>query len=839
MNSSNNQVPFMEKLSAFIVDKRKAFYLIFILAIIYSIISIPKVNINNEISSYLPESTETRIGIKIMEEEFKTFGSAQIMISNITYDEAKSIATFIENQPHVLRISFDNTTKYYMDSSALIVVAFDNVKENKAVLKTMETIKKHLAGYDHYIVSEVGDDFSKVLEAEMRVILAIAAIIIVGVLIFTSKSYMEIVVFLIVFAVAGILNMGTNYWFGEISFVTNSIAIILQLALAVDYAIILCHRFTEELEIHNTREAIIKSLSKAIIEISSSSLTTISGLLALTTMQFRIGFDMGTVLIKGILFSLITVFLLMPGLLLMFSKGIEKTEHKNFVPKITILGKLVIKTRYVLLPIFVIALGAGLIFSSKTDYVFSMKYIDTENKSVNRISQDKIDNTFGTKNNIAIVVPKGNFAYEKQIINKVKKLENVVEVIGLASIETEDDLVITDKCTPRQFAEISNVDIDLSRLLFRAYGLTHDEYAALFKNIDEYSAPLIDILDFVEEQINKGVINLDNNQQKKFDDLNNQLEKAKVQLLGENYSRIVVVADVIDESTETTDLMKEIKKISHKYYKDVILVGEPTVASDLRVSFSTDNLKISIMIALFVMVILLFTFRSVGLPFMLITTIQGSIFINFSFPYVLHQNLFFLSYLIVSSIQMGATIDYAILITNRYQTLKTEMTRNEATIEALNQAFPTIFTSGSILTSAGYLIGNLSTDPVVSSIGIALGRGTLISIILVLTVLPQILNVGDYLIEKSALTLNIKKREFVKTDEIKLDGYIKGRVVGYIEGELKGSIKGEIEAQIESNEKEVVDDSNNKGEQLLVFKNPNLESPLKKRIRLRSEKGEE
>ncbi len=800
MDKKNNSLNFMENIALFIVDKRKAFYLIFVLACIYSVISIPKVKINQEISSYLPESTETRIGLNIMEEEFKTFGTAQIMISNITYERAEKIKRYIEKQPNVLRVTFENTPKYYINSSALIIVSFDNVKDDAGVLKTMENIKSHLSGYDVYIVSEVGDDFSKVLESQMRVILILSAIVIVAVLIFTSKSYLEIVVFLIVFAVAGILNMGTNYWFGEISFVTKSIAIILQLALAVDYAIILCHRFMEEMEHLNPHDAIVKSLSKAIIEISSSSLTTISGLIALTTMQFRIGADMGIVLIKGILFSLITVFLLMPGLLLMLSKGIQKTTHKNFVPKITLIGKAVIKTKYILLPAFLVVFVFAIIYSSKAEYVFSMKYIDTENKSVNRIAQDKIDQTFGTKNNLAIIVPKGNYSYEKQVVEEIKALDNVVDCIGLSSIEVDDDMVITDKFTPRQFAELTDVDIDLCRILFRAYGLSNDEYTAVFKDVDEYSAPLIDIFDFVKDQIKKGIINLEDDKKQKFDELNDMLNKVKVQLQGEKYSRIIVVADVIDESKETSQLIDSMKKIGYKYYDEIVLVGEPTVASDLRSSFQNDNLKISIMTALFVMIILLFTFRSVGLPFMLILTIQGSIFINFSFPYITDTNLFFLSYLIVSAIQMGATIDYAILITNRYQSLKTSMNRNEATIEALNQAFPTIFTSGTILTTAGYLIGFMSTDPVVSSIGLALGRGTLISIILVLTILPQILNVGDYIIEKSALTLNIKKYERVQTDEIKLDGYVKGKISGYIDGELKGIIKGDVDVQISNSE---------------------------------------
>ncbi len=803
-NEHDNNI--MMKISKFIIDKRKAFYLLFIVAVIYSIVSIPKVKVNNDISSYLPESTETKRGIKIMDDEFKTFGNAQIMISNITYEEADRIAEHIKNMPHVFKVTFDDTEKYYIDSSALIIVSFDDVEDDPEILKAMQDVRDYLDGFDVYIVSEIGDDFSKVLAEEVKVILMIASVIILAVLIFTSQSYLEILVFLIVFTVAAILNKGTNYWFEEISFVTNSIATILQLALAVDYAIILCHRFTEEAQTHSPYDSIVKALSKAIIEISSSSLTTISGLFALTTMQFGIGMDMGVVLIKSILFSLLTVFLLMPGLLLMMSKGIEKTAHKSFVPDISIFGIIVVRTKYILIPIFLIAFIAGGFLSTKTDYAFSKRCVDADRKPPNRIAQDKIDATFGSKNSIAIIIPKGNYAYQKKIIEEVEALPNVVECVGLANIEVEDDY-ITDKYTARDFAELTDVDIDLARLLYVSYGISEDEYAAVFNNVDEYSVPLIDIFDFVSEQIDKGVINLDDSQQKDFDDLNDKLDKARTQLSGTDHARIIVVADVLDEGEDTTILLKQIKSITNKYYEHVLLAGEPTVASDLAATFSNDNIKISVLTALLVMLILLFTFRSTGLPVMLILTIQGSIFINFSFPYLTQTNIFFISYLIVSSIQMGATIDYAILITNRYLQLKTKMDRDKATIEALNQAFPTVFTSGTILTSAGYLIGYIATDPLIASIGLSLGRGTLISIILVLTVLPQILNVGDYLIEKSYLTINIKKLDMQKLDEIEMDGYIKGEVHGYIEGELKGSIKGDINAHVESSENRMNEES--------------------------------
>jgi predicted RND superfamily exporter protein len=240
----------------------------------------------------------------------------------------------------------------------------------------------------------------------------------------------------------------------------------------------------------------------------------------------------------------------------------------------------------------------------------------------------------------------------------------------------------------------------------------------------------------------------------------------------------------------------------------VLLVGNSTNARDLSESFTGDNLKISVLTVLFVMAILLFTFQSAGLPVLLVLTIQGSIWINFSYPYLTDTNLFFMSYLIVSAIQMGATIDYAIVITNRYMDLKQDMDKKAAAVEALNQAFPTIFTSGSIMTVAGFLIGKLSTDTIISSIGDTLGRGTLTSIILVMTVLPQLLVLGDTIIERTAITLNRDRKQRFQNGVMRLDGHVRGHVSGFVDGEFKGVLRGSVDALIESNyqELEVEDD---------------------------------
>lgn len=795
----------MTKVARFIVDKRKAFYLVFIAAFVFCAASINKVQVNNDITSYLPAQTETRRGLTIMDEEFITLGSANVMVSNVTYQTALDLSHKLENIEGVSEVAFDGTEEHYKNSSALFTISFDGEETDPATVEAMNEVLSALEGYDVYSSTQIGRDESATLQQEMTVILAIAAVVIVVVLLFTSKSYMEVPVYLIVFAAAAVLNMGTNFIFGTISFITNSIAVVLQLALAIDYAIIFCHRYMEERDNGlDPREADIAALSKAIVEISSSSLTTISGLVALMLMQLRIGFDMGIVLSKGIVCSMLCVFLLMPGLLMLFSGPIDRTRHRNLVPKINFWGKAVVRLRYILPPIFLVVVVAGAVLSSHCDYVFDTNDTDFDNKPDWRIADEKVTDTFGKKNTIAVLVPRWDYNKEKYVLERVSQLPQVTQATGLANIEVEDGRMLTDEMNPRQFSELAGVDIELARLLYQAYGLSVEEYGAIFQDPDDYSVPLIDVFEFLLDQKDKGVVNLTGEQADKVDDLQEQLDVGLEQLRGEHWSRLVFVADVLTEGDETYALLDEIRSIAQEYYgDDVILVGNSTNAFDLASSFSGDNMKISILTALFVMVILLFTFKSAGLPILLVLTIQGSIWINFSVPVLTGTNLFFLSYLVVSSIQMGATIDYAIVITNRYMELKTVMERKQAAVEALSQSFPTILTSGTIMAVAGFLIGGISTDATIGSVGQTLGRGTVTSIILVMTVLPQLLMLGDALIERTAITLNRDRKQRFNQGTMRLDGHIRGHVSGFVDGEFKGVLHGSVDALIESKYQEL------------------------------------
>ena len=628
----------------------------------------------------------------------------------------------------------------------------------------MAKARETLEGYSSYIYTTVDKDDAASLKADMRVIVVIVVLIILVVLLFTSKTYMEIVIFLAVFGVAALLNMGTNYWFGEISFVTNAVGAVLQLALAIDYAIILFHRFMEEHEDKDTIEAITVALSKAIPEISSSSLTTVSGMVALMFMRFGIGMDLGRVLTKAIIISLLTVFLLMPALIVMFSSAIDRTAHQNFVPSINFWGKIVVKLRYIGVPVFLAIVAAASVYAGKCPYIYDINSIESSKKNEFMASKERIEETFQVTNTMAIVVPRGDYEKEGKILKRLEAIDEVDTALGLANVEVSDDgkYILVDRLSPRDFSQVSGVDLDVVRVLYRFYAIDKEQYSAFMKNLDDYKVSIIDMVDFIYEQKEKGGLEFDDELSEEIDQLYDAMCDAREQLEGEEYDRLVFNLKGPVEGAETFRIVDRIRDIALEYYDEVYVVGDATSNYDLSSSFERDNVIISVLTALFVGIILLFTFQSAGLPLLLVLTIQGSIWINFSVPYLSQSTMYFLSYLVVSSIQMGATIDYAIVITSRYLDLrKTMENRKAAVTEALDQAFPTIITSGTILTSAGFVIGYLTNNAVIASLGKVLGRGTLISIILVMTVLPQLLLLGDKLIDKTELTRAVKPKQEV------------------------------------------------------------------------------
>ena len=757
----------IEKIASLIVDKRKAFYLIYILLIVFSLFASGWVSVNNNLTDYLAEDSETRQGLTLMEDDFTTYATAEIMIDNIGFAAADNLCEELKRVNGVKEIAFDNTDSHYHNAAALFSITFDGTTNDTICENALEEIKTLISDYDFYVSAELGDANAETIANEMNLVMLIAVVIILTVLFITSHTYMEIPVLILTFGVAAILNKGTNFMFGTISFISNSIAIVLQLALAIDYAIILCHRYTEERETKEPRDAVVAALCKAIPEISGSCLTTLSGLAAMGFMQFKIGLDMSMVLIKAIIISIITVFTLMPGLLLSFSRLIDKTHHKNFIPQITPWSNAVVKLRYITTPIFAVLIIVGFFLSNNCPYAYSYTNLSTLKKNETQVAQEKIADTFSKNNILAVLVPAGDYEKEQKLKEELESYPQVDSVTGLASVEAIDGYSVGDKLTPREFSELTDMDIEIVRLLYSAYAAEEESYGRIVGGIDTYKIALLDMFDFVYKMTEDGYVSLDEEMQDDLNEMHDSLLDGKKQLASETNSRLVMNLNIPEESEETFEFLETVRETAKKYYgDDVLLAGNSTSDYDLSVAFGRDNLIITILSILFVLIVLFFTFQSAGLPIILILVIQGSIWLNFSFPTIQNKPLFFMSYLVVSSIQMGANIDYAIVITNRYTELRRKTNKFDAIKQSLNLAFPTIFTSGTILASAGFAIGLLSSDPAISSIGNALGRGTVISIVLVMGILPQLLILGDFIIEKTSFNIkdirhDIKERHIL------------------------------------------------------------------------------
>ena len=799
-NVSSGGESFMVKLSTFIVDKRNLFFLITIILVIFSMFSRNWVEVENDLTFYLPEDSETKKALNVMDGEFATYGTAEVMVANIAYEDAERMLDDLKEIKGVQSIDFDDTTDHYNNASALYSITFNYDETDDACLESLDKVKEYLSGQDIYVKTDLGNTQAETIEREINIIMVYVAIVIVAVLLFTSETYGEIPVLILTFGVGMIVNQGTNYLLGKISFVSNSVTSILQLALSIDYAIIFCNRFKEEHKSLPIREAVILALSKSIPEIGASSLTTIGGLVAMLFMQFRLGPDMAICLIKSIGFALLSAFVVMPGLLVLFGPLIDRTGHKNFVPKISFIGSYDYATRHIVPIIFIVVLFFAFRLSSDCPYAYGYSVLSTPKLNETQIAENMIEDNFSSSNMMALVVPKGDYEKEAQLLKELESYDEVDYTMGLANIDALDGYKLADKLTPRQFAELAGLDYEAAQVVYAAYAAENESYGELVGNIATYKVPLIDMFLYVCDKVDSGVVTLSDEQTDLLHDAEVQMTSAKNQLQGETYSRMLLYLTLPVSGDETYHFTDKILEIARSYYpdEDVFLAGNSTNEYDFEKSFAVDNTVVSIVSVLIVLVVLLFTFNSAGMPLLLILVIQGSIWINFSFPTITGKYLFFLGYLVVSSIQMGANIDYAIVIGSRYQELKAKMTKKAAIIDTLNFAFPTIITSGSILAISGFLIGNLTSEPVIAGIGESLGRGTVLSIFLVMLVLPQILLTGTAFIDKTSFSMpGVSVGEHrALSGKVFVNGMVRGHISGNVRGQICAMVDGDVDLNV-------------------------------------------
>ena len=748
-DSIMNQKPSpLHRASEWIVDHYRLFFVVFAALLVFSAVASGWVKVENDVAAYLPADSETRQGLDIMEQEFQTYGSAKILLRDTDADAAAATAEQIRAVDGV-----DSCTYTMNDTgSALLSVSLSDLEGSDTCAQTVQALRDLLDGSGAYIYSAEGYSISDQINGEVRGLLVIVAIILVTVLTFTSSTYAEVPILLITFLAAALINKGTNFVFGTISFVSNAVAILLQLAMSVDYAIIFCNRYKQAHETLPVREAVIESLEKSITVISSSSLTTIAGLVAMTFMKFGLGRDLGIVLIKAILISMLTVFLLMPGLLLKLGPAMDKTKHRNFVPKISGVGRLAWRTRRVVPLVFAAVLVVACIGANRVSYVYSEAPLKTHNADANRTASQAITADFGDETVLAVVVPAGDYTQEAALLDALSALPEVKSAVGIAGTEAAGGYRLADAVDYRTFAQLSDVDSTSAQALFALYAAENGAAQTAAQDLSGYQVPLLKLFEFLNDKIADGTVTLSAAQAAQVTALSSQLERASAQLEGTSYHRLVLTLAAASDGDETFALLDRIHAVVHQYYPtDSYLVGDAMSAYGSEQTFTQDNVMVSAMSILMVMLVLLFTFRSLGMPILLTLVIQGSIWINFGITVLTGEYVLFMVYLVASAIQMGCNVDYAIVVASHYTEARADQGPREAMITALNLAFPTIITSGTMLISAGLLIGARVSSGAVAGMGRFVGVGSLITVFLVLFVLPQLLLLGDTFVRRTAL----------------------------------------------------------------------------------------
>lgn len=783
----------MHRICEFIVDKRNFIFLAVIACVIFSLFSSGWVKVQNDLTSFLPDKSESKEGYDVMMDEFTLFGSAQVMVANITVEKAWELKSQLENIDGIQMVDFGEDSAHYNNASACFSITFAYAQNDARCEDALDEVKALLSGYDNYLSSDIGNPMGAILDNEIMLIIIVAVIIIIAMLLLTSKSVIELPIVMITFGAAMMINMGTNFVFGEISFVSNSVTSLLQLALSLDYAVILINRFREEYERRPLRDAVVEALSKAVPEVFGSSLTTIGGLAAMTCMQFKLGPDMGICLIKAVMFAMLSVFIVMPGLLVIFGKALKKTEHKMLLPKVSFIGKFAYKSRKIVAPLFAVVVIAAMVISGACPFSYGYTSQETTKMNEQTLAKKMISENFGSTNMLALIVPSGDYETEAKLLADLEAREEVDSTMGLANIEAMNGYTLASGLTPRQFSELADLDYEIACGIYTAYATSNEDIGAL-TNISSYEIPLIDIFMFVSELIDTSGLSLEGEQAEMLSSAKDQMQSAKDMLIGENYNRMVVYINLPEDGEETFAFLEEMRAMAKGYYPDgeVYIIGGATTAKDFKESFVIDNTVVAVVSIVTVLLVLLLSFKSIAMPIILILVIQGAIWINFSIPTLLETPLFFLGYIIISAIQMGANIDYAIVIATRYNEMKKELpSRRDAIIDTMNFAFPTVITSGTIMSVAGLLIGNMSSEATISSLGANLGRGTIISMILVLFVLPQLLLVSDKLVDKTSFKI------FKKKEEKKAETNGKIRVCGIVNGQIEGKIEGVIDAVVD------------------------------------------
>jgi predicted RND superfamily exporter protein len=677
----------VDKVASFIIKHRKIILIIFILVALISAVLQSFVKKNYNMVDYLPQDVESTKALGIMNEEFaETLPNASVMIKDVSIMEALDYKTKLTELKGVIQViwlddmidlkqplemnDLDTVEGFYKEGNALFSITIEKGTERD----TCDDIR-NLIGTNNLLSGEAPDLAAMQENTQSEVMGAMLILIpaVLIILLLSTSSWIEPLLFVATIGIAILINMGTNLLLGEISFMTNSISPILQLAVSLDYAIFLLHSFADNRKKYaDVEEAMRYAIKSSIVTVSASALTTLFGFMALMFMKFGIGADLGINLAKGIVFSFITTMVFLPALTLTCYKLADKTSHRMFMPEFANINKVLSKVAIPIIILVILLIVPGYLGQRKTEFAYgSAGAIESSKSGQDRYATEQI---FGKSTVMVMMVPRTDVAKEQKLTQDIKELPHVTSVMSYANT--------VGTAIPEQF-------------------------------------------------------------------LGDDIRK---QFYSDQYARLIIYTDTPEEGDVAFETVERIRATAKTYYGDTTYsLGQSTNLYDMKNVVEKDNTFVNVIAIISIFLVLMFSFKSLSLPVILVVTIEAGIWFNLAIPYFMGSQINFIGYLVLSTVQLGATVDYAILLTDHYLKHRKEMPAKQAIHSSLGETFKSILVSASTLSIAGFTLYGTSSNSAAADIGLLLGRGTIFSFVMVTCFLPTMLILLDKVIAKSTI----------------------------------------------------------------------------------------
>lgn len=664
--------------------------------------------VNYDVLSYLPERLETIKGQDILVDEFGMGAFSMVVVEDMPMKDAAKLEKQLESIDHVKDVLWyddavdisvptemipEDLRKAFFNGKATMMIAlFDDTTSADDTMDAITQIRK-VVGKNVYAsgMSGVVTDIKNLALQEMPIYVVIAGLLSLVVLFLTMTSFVTPLIFLLNIGMAIVFNLGSNVFLGEISYITQALAAVLQLAVTMDYSIFLLESYEANKERYegDKKRAMAHAISNTFTSITASSITTVAGFVALCFMTFKLGTNIGIVMSKGVVIGVITCVTVLPAMILTCDKAIEKTTHRSLIPSLDKLSHGIVKGRYVALLLFLIVLVPAIHGNNNYKIYYNIDQSLPKNIPSNE-ANEKLKKEFNMSNMHMILLKDGLSAKEKSAMSKeIEKVDGVKWVIGLNSL--------------------------------------------VGSNVPESMIP-------------------------------NDIKKM---LKTDNYELEFVSSDYSSATDEVNSQLAKIDKIVKKYQNDGMVIGEAPMMKDLQDVTDVDLKTVNNISILAIFVIILITFKSISIPVILISVIEFAIACNMAVPFYTNTSLPFVASIVIGTIQLGATVDYAILMTSRYHKERTErgQSKKDAIRIAHETSIKSILTSGLCFFAATFGVSVYSQVDMIGSICTLLSRGAIISMIVVICVLPAMLWIFDGVIKRTSWNMikaNVAKRDAEK-----------------------------------------------------------------------------